>query len=171
VDRVLDITDIRRIAELPADRFMLEGDYVDTTVDLTHRGPESADHKHAVYAYIVRTVNDLGMESGPSPYALTIPAEPRSVMLRETGRDAEIKWVEPSRRGRAAGYRVYRVDSKTVTRLTPEPIGETSFTIRNAGHARYVVVGVDYLGQEGQPSSPVWAGQSYQGFFEGEWHQ
>jgi len=39
------------------------------------------------------------------------------------------------------------------------------------GHARYSVVAVDSLGQEGEPSSPVWFGQSYQGFFTGDWHQ
>ena len=140
---------------------------MNVAVDLTRKGPESADHRYSVYAYIVRAVNRLGTESGPSGYSLTIPAEPENVLLREKGRDAEIKWApDPS-----DGYRVYRVDNRNVTRLTPQPIKERSFTIRNAGHARYVVVGVDALGQEGQPSSPVWSGQSYQGFFEGPWHQ
>ena len=39
------------------------------------------------------------------------------------------------------------------------------------GVTRYWVVAVDALGQEGQPSSPVWHNQSYKGFFSGEWHQ
>lgn len=39
------------------------------------------------------------------------------------------------------------------------------------GLTRYWVVAVDALGQEGQPSSPVWHNQSYQGFYSGEWHQ
>jgi len=37
-------------------------------------------------------VNRLGTESGPSPYALTIPAEPENVLLREKDVTAEIKW-------------------------------------------------------------------------------
>jgi len=166
VDRVLDITGIRKVMDVKASLTPC----FPVTVDLTNKGPESADYKYAVYAYIVRAVNRLGTESGPSPYALTIPAEPENVLLREKGRDAEIKWNGDS----AAGYRVYRVDSRSITRLMPDPIlrfPEMTFTVRNAGHARYVVVGVDSLGQEGQPSSPVWSGQSYQGFFTGEWHQ
>jgi hypothetical protein len=167
VDRVIDITGIKKLADLKNYAPILSlPDYADS-VDLTRKGAESADYKYAVYAYIVRAVNRLGTESGPSPYALTIPTEPQNVLLRETGRDAEIKWD----RDRCAGYRVYRVDNRIVTRLTPEPIKETTVTVPNAGHARYVVVGVDGLGQEGQPSSPVWSGQSYQGFFEGPWHQ
>jgi hypothetical protein len=169
VDRVLDITGIQKIGEMPFHSHF----FLDTTVDLTRKGPESADYKYAVYAYIVRAVSWVGAESGPSPYVLTIPAEPDKVMLREKGRDAEIELYGPVLANiiGTESYRVYRVDSKTVTRLTPEPIKEGFFTIRNAGHARYVVVGVDGLGQEGQPSSPVWSGQSYEGFFEGQWHQ
>ncbi len=163
VDRVLDVPGIQKVAEAPASQPGVS----DTGVDLTRKVPESADYKYAVYAYIVRGVNRLGTESGPSPYVLTIPAEPWNVLLHEKGRDAEIKWAKDA----SLGYRVYRVDTRTVTRLTPEPIKETTFTVRNAGHARYVVVGVDRLGQEGQPSSPVWSGQSHQGFYEGEWHQ
>jgi hypothetical protein len=164
VDRVLDITDIQKVP------------FPETDVDLTRKGPESGDYKYAVYAYIARKVNQLGTESGPSPYALTIPPEPEHVELREKGPDVEISWdVARMVEEGCVGFRVYRVDSKTVTRVTPATITEWPeggvFTIRNAGHARYVVVGVDGLGQEGLPSSPVWSGQSYQGFFRGEWHQ
>jgi hypothetical protein len=55
-------------------------------------------------------------------------------------------------------------------RLTKEPIKETTFT-HKSGQTRYWVVAVDALGQEGQPSAPVWHQRSYQGFFKGEWHQ
>ena len=213
VDRVVDIADVRKIAETPTRPYEGRVNYnsgpdgapvdsphfVDKTVDLTRKGPESADYKYAVYAYIVRAVNGLGTESGPSPYALTIPAEPENVMLRQKNGEAEIRWqglrslsdaqpdkpltegeawarplpyTEPLWRGDGMGYRIYRVDAKNVTRLTAEPIRPAwnLFPIYNPGHARYVVVGVDVLGQEGQPSSPVWSGQSYQGFFHGPWH-
>src|SRR5262249_58353590 len=52
-------------------------------VDLANPPDESNGYKYAVYAYIVRAVNHLGLESGPSPYALTIPSEPVNVLNRE----------------------------------------------------------------------------------------
>jgi len=166
VDRVQDIAGIEKLNPQPLRR----AQFLDDRVDLSHKGPESADYKYAVYAYSVRAVNRLGVESGPSPYALSIPAEPPHVMLRENGQSAELRW-RPSREYPIPGYRVYRVDSRTVTRLTPDLVRGLDFTIPDAGHARYVVVAVDVLGQEGQPSSSAWAGQSYRGFYEGPWHQ
>ena len=166
VDRVRDVTGIEKLNSQP----LATTRFLDQQVDLSRKGPESADYKYAVYAYLVRAVNRLGVESGPSSYAISIPAEPPDVLLRENGRSAELRWT-PSREKGIAGYRVYRVDSRTVTRLTPDLVKETSFTIRDAGHTRFVVVAVDALGQEGQPSSPAWSGQSYRGFFEGPWHQ
>ena len=149
---------------------MAEPRFVDDRIDLTESPPESADYPFAVYAYIVQAVNALGTESGPSPYALSIPAEPQNVMLREEGKTAVLKWDASRERG-VAGYRVYRIDGRTITRLTPEPIRQTTFTIPDAPHARFAVAAVDVLGQEGQPSSPAWSGQSHRGFFDGPWHQ
>jgi hypothetical protein len=135
---------------------------------LTKPGPESKDYKYAVHAYFVRAVNRLGVESGPSPYALTIPAEPSNVLNREQGNVAELKWdAVPG----ALGYHIYKLEGTwNIKRLTDEPIKGTSFT-HKSGQTRYWVVGVDALGQEGQPSSPVWHQHSYKGFFKGEWHQ
>jgi hypothetical protein len=166
VDRVRDITELKKLNDAPlaACRFL------DTGVDLNRKLPQSADYRWAVHAYIVRAVNRLGTESGPSPYALTIPAEPQNVLAREDGLAAVLKW-DPSREQGIAGYRVYRIDSKDVTRLGKDLLKETTLTIPDAGHARYSVVAIDALGQEGQPSSPAWCGQSYQGFFDGPWHQ
>ncbi|MHB1035846.1 MAG: hypothetical protein ACYC35_26970 [Pirellulales bacterium] len=166
VDRVRDITELKKLNDAPlaACRFL------DTGVDLNRKPPQSADYRWAVHAYIVRAVNRLGTQSGPSPYALTIPAEPQNVLAREDGRAAVLKW-DPSREQGIAGYRVYRIDSKAVTRLGQDLLKETTLAIPDAGHARYAVVAIDALGQEGQPSSPAWCGQSYQGFFDGPWHQ
>ncbi|MFN3485760.1 MAG: hypothetical protein ACK44W_09795, partial [Planctomycetota bacterium] len=104
-------------------------------------------------------------------YALTIPAEPERVMLREAGGAAEIRWDSAREKG-VAGYHVYEVTERLVTRVTAEPVKDTAFRhAAGSGTRRYCVVTVDALGQEGQPSSPVWYNRSYRGFFEGEWHQ
>jgi fibronectin type 3 domain-containing protein len=162
---VSDITGIKKLNEKP----LTETSLIDKA-DLASPGPESKDYKYAVYAYIVRAVNNLGVESGPSPYALTIPSEPVNVLNRENGNTAELKWDANPEKG-IAGYHVYKLEDKlNIVRLTTEPIKETTFSHKN-GLTRYWVVAVDALGQEGQPSSPVWHQQSYKGFFKGEWHQ
>lgn len=166
VDRVLDITGIEKLNARPIRRTA----FLDESVDLMTKGPESADYRYAVYAYIVRAVNKLGTESGPSPYALTVPSEPRNLLLRERDGRAELKW-DPAQEKGVIGYRVYRMDAQVVTRLTPEPIKETRFVYPETERARFLVTAVDALGQEGQPSSPAWCGQSYKGFYQGEWHQ
>src|SRR5262249_16860395 len=138
--------------------------------DLSEPLPESKGYKHAVYAYIVRAVNRLGVESEPSPYALTIPSEPTSVFNREKGAMAELKWAANPEKG-IAGYHVYKLEGTgNVARVTKELIKATKFRHESA-RTRYWVVAVDALGQEGQPSSPVWHQRSYAGFFAGEWHQ
>jgi hypothetical protein len=151
-----------------------EPSYSDTLVDLTVKGPEASDYKLEVYAYVVRAVNALGVESGPSPYALTIPSEPQGFLLQESGNDAMLKW-SPSAEKKIAGYRLYRMGSGvfSIVALTPENlIDTTSLTQPTDGATtRFWVTAVDALGQEGQPSSPVWFKQSYKGFYKGDWHQ
>lgn len=170
VVNVRDITGIRKLNDRP-----LEGtSFVDNTIDLTHKGPESSDYKYAVYAYIIRAVNRLGTESGPSPYALTIPSEPQHLMLRESDNGAtELKW-SPNPERSVVGYRIYKVGKShwDIVRVNEEPIEKTTFR-HSPGRSktRYWIVAIDRLGQEGQPSSPVWYNQSYKGFYSGEWHQ
>lgn len=90
---------------------------------------------------------------------------------REQGAVAELRWSANPEAG-VAGYHVYKLEGTwSITRLTAEPVRGTTFTHRSPGTTRYWVVAVDALGQEGQPSSPVWHGQRYDGFFRGEWHQ
>jgi hypothetical protein len=165
VVEVLDITDLRKLN----DALLTDLTFTDR-VDLSKPLPESKDFKYAVYAYIVRAVNRLGIESGPSPYALTIPSEPTSVLNREKGATAELKWSANPEKG-IAGYHVYKLEGTwSIARITKEPIRDTTFT-HKSGSTRYWIVAVDALGQEGQPSSPVWHQHSYAGFFAGEWHQ
>ncbi|HXX95325.1 MAG TPA: fibronectin type III domain-containing protein, partial [Planctomycetota bacterium] len=164
---VRDLTDLVKLNEGP----LASTTFTDSRVDLGRKGPESADYRFAVYAYVVRAVNRMGVESGPSPYALTLPSEPENVLVREKDGTAEVRW-DPSREKAVAGYLVYELTERNVTRVTPEPIRQTTFA-RAAGKEmrRYCVVAVDALGQEGQPSSSAWYQKSYAGFFRGEWHQ
>ena len=165
VAEVMDVTGIQKL-----NRELLTDLSFTDRVDLSKPGPEAKDYRYAVYAYIVRAVNRLGIESGPSPYALTIPSEPTGVLNREQGARAELKWAANPERG-IVGYHVYKLEGTwNIVRLTREPMQATTFTHKSAA-TRYWIVAVDGLGQEGQPSSPVWHQHSYAGFFAGEWHQ
>jgi hypothetical protein len=133
----------------------------------------------AVYAYRVRAVNALKVESGPGAAALTIPSAPRQLFSKEDGEACRLRWqANPEKALR--GYRVYRLDGRwdkdPISRLTADPIAALEFADTQAGRAsrRYHIVAVDVLGQEGQPSSPVWHRREWRDFyapFEGEWHQ
>jgi len=61
--------------------------------------PEQLDergrpYRWAVFAYRVRAVNALGVEGGPSPYALTLPAAPQHLFARERGGACDLRWAE-----------------------------------------------------------------------------
>jgi hypothetical protein len=166
---VTDIVDLRKLNDSPVDGTT----YKDDGVNLTKPGAASGDYRFAVYAYVIRAVNRLRTSSGPSPYALTIPSEPQNVMLRELDGMAELRWSPALEKG-VTGYHIYKLGKShwEIIRLTNEPVHETTFreTV-GPGETRYWVVPVDRLGQEGQPSSPVWCHHDYRGFFDGEWHQ
>jgi hypothetical protein len=174
--------------------------YTDTALDLTrpqaagdaplyrHRFPpgqldaRGAPYRFAVYAYRVRAVNALGVEGGPSPYALTIPSAPQGVFAKEDGGQCRLRWAA-NPEGGLMGYRVYRMEGpklngpgQPVTRLTAEPVGGTAFADVGATREtkRYWVVAVDALGQEGLPSAPAWHYRQYRKAYEpfvGAWHQ
>lgn len=93
-----------------------------------------------------------------------------NVLNREQGDVAELKWDANPEKG-IVGYRVYKLEGTwNIVRVTDEPIARTTFQYKSPA-TRFWIVAVDALGQEGQPSSPVWHQHSYKGFFEGEWHQ
>lgn len=139
-------------------------------------------YRFAVYAYRVRAVNRLGVESGPSPYFLTVPSAVQWVFAKEEGEQCHLKWAPNPERG-VQGYRVYRMEGpkingpgQPVTRLTADAVTDVKFTDPKASKEtkRYWVVAVDALGQEGIPSAPVWHYRQYRKFYEpfvGEWHQ
>ncbi len=144
-----------------------------------HLDRSGREYRWAVYAYRVRAVNALGVESGPSPAVFTIPSSPRWVFSREENQVCRLKWRSNPEKS-IAGYRVYRMDGRwekdPISRLTPEPIRETRYSDETAGEPtrRYYVVALDALGQEGMPSSPVWYNREWKHFYEpftGAWHQ
>ncbi len=165
---VRDITDIERLTAEP-----LAATRLLDRVPLLNKQAKDGEYRFHVYAYIVRAVNRLGTESGPSPYALTFPSEPCNLFNREApGGVAELKW-DPNPEKSIVGYRVYKLQGTwNIVRLTDEPIRATRYR-HNGGTAptRYWVTAVDILGQEGTPSSPVWHNRSYKGFYDGDWHQ
>ncbi|MFT5525856.1 MAG: fibronectin type 3 domain-containing protein [Pirellulaceae bacterium] len=165
---ISDITDLRKLNAKP----LATTHFADSNVDLSKSGASSADYKYAVYAYIVRAVNRVGVESGPSPYALTIPSAPQHVMLREGDGSAELRW-QASREKGVVGYHIYKLGKShwEIVRVTNDRITETSFVHKTSDTTRYWVVPIDRLGQEGEPSSPVWYRHAYNEFFSGEWHQ
>jgi hypothetical protein len=166
VVQVEAIVRLERLTEQPT----METSLIDD-VDLSAK-VFNDDYAFAVCAYIVRAVNKLGVESGPSPYALTLPSEPLNAFCREDGDVAELKW-DASREEGIVGYHVYKLKGTwAIERVTQEPVIETTFRDEaGSGVGRYWVVAVDAIGQQGQPSSPVWFNRSFRGFFDGQWHQ
>jgi hypothetical protein len=146
--------------------------FLDTKAVFASKDVKPDEYKYHVYGYVVTAVNRLGVESGPSPFALTIPSEPQNVLCREKGDMAELKWAPSPEKG-IAGYHIYKLGKGVfdITRVTTEPLQATTFTHRAGKNAtRYWVTAIDALGQEGEPSSDIWANQSYKGFYIGEWH-
>jgi hypothetical protein len=155
---------------------------------MTHRFPDDRlntqgkPYRYGVYAYRIRAVNKLGVESGPGPLAFTIPASPQWVFAKEEGETCHLRWAANAEQG-VQGYRVYRMESPRIngpgqptTRVTDDPVAATQFSDPAAGRVtrRYWIVAVDALGQEGFPSAPVWFQRQYRPIYQqftGEWHQ
>ncbi len=163
-----DITDIEQLNGVPLTSTYFE----DTDLDLSQAPAASGDYRFAVYAYIVRAVDARGVESGGSPYALTIPRAPRAFLIREQTDEAELRWEAPS--DGIVGYQLYRVDDTTLGILEEgDPVTGTSafVTPGTEGLQRFWVVAIDAIGQLGEPSHPVWWGHDHEQFRDGDWHQ
>jgi hypothetical protein len=172
-DTDLDLAKPRRVEGRPTFVHRFRRDQLD---------PKGKPYRHAVYAYRIRAVNNLGVEGGPSPYFLTIPSAPQWLFAREEGATCHLKWAANPEKG-LRGYRVYRMEGprlngpgQKVTRLTAEPLAPPRCTDAAAGKGthRYWVVAVDALGQEGFPSAPAWHYREYRRYyrpFVGPWHQ
>lgn len=193
------VADIRRIGrfKLLTTKLLTQPAFVDVSVDLEagqvksidkplqdhdlekYRDPKGKPCPWRVYAYRVRAVNRLGVESGDSPWFLTIPEAPQHVFSRERGQTVDLKWA-PHKDKRIVGYNVYRMwhrwSGTPFDRLNDQPVKGTTFTDTKAGKRthRYFVVAVDALGQEGLIGSPVWSNREWRRMYKpfvGEWHQ
>lgn len=148
--------------------------YHDTGVDLSSPGTESADYPFAVYAYIIRAVNNFGVESGPSPYKITIPSAPTNVLINTTTKT--LQW-DAAPEDNVVSYDVYqyaRTENSGLAPVNKIATGVSSpYTLTGtyASTDRFWVVPVDSLGQDGIPSSPIYYGDFYSGFYSGSLHQ
>jgi hypothetical protein len=120
--------------------------------------------KHEVRGYQVRAVNARGVESGPSPLALSLTSSvPRARATERPDGSTAIEWEPVPEKG-IQGYAVYRMDDiwpSLCVRLTSKPVSGTSFVDwceAPRGERRcYYVVAVDALGEEGLPSSEAFS--------------
>jgi len=147
--------------------------YHDDDADLNADVPEeSADYDFKVWAYVIRAVNDFGVESGPSPFATTVPSSVKSVWMDNP--TETLTW-DAAPEDSITGYNVFayaRTESggmAPVNKVNTELITGTTYTLPEGAYSnnfdRFWVVSVDVLGQEGIPSVPIWYGDNYAGFY------
>ena len=172
-DSAIDLTKPQSVEGEPLFRHRFRAEQLDA---------KGKPYRYAVHAYRVRAVNAKGVESGPSPYYLTIPSASQHLFSKEEAEKCHLKWAANPEQG-IKGYRVYWMKGprpegpgQATSRLTPDPVADPRFTDEKAGNEprRYWVVAVDALGQEGIPSSPTWHYRTQRKFylpFVGDWHQ
>ena len=119
---------------------------------------------HEVRAYLIKAVNAVGIESGPSTMALTLTSSVPGVTVTERPDGSTLIEWKPVPEKHVRGYAVYRMDEYRHTlciRLNPHPVTATSYVdwceAPRAERRRYYVVAVDALNQEGLPSTGAWA--------------
>lgn len=176
---LLSGTSFQDSVDLGKPRSIEGGPVFESRMSDEHLDPGGKAYRYAVLAYRIRAVNALGVESGPSPFFLTIPSAPRRFFAKEDGPTCRLKWSANPERD-LQGYRIYRLDGRwdkdPISRLAENPISDLTFSDPSGskGTRRYYVVAVDVLGQEGLTSAPVWYNREWKRFYEpfvGQWHQ
>jgi HEAT repeat protein len=119
---------------------------------------------HEVRGYVVKAVNAVGIESGPSTMALTLTSSVPSVTATERADGSTLVEWKPVPEKHVRGYAVYRMDEyrhSLCIRLNPHPVRTTRYVdwceAPKAERRRYYVVAIDALGQRGLPSTGAWA--------------
>ncbi len=117
-----------------------------------------------VYAYVVRSVNVLGMESGPSPVVVSVPYTTGPVVVVRAEDGSKIVLSPGSTLSFVKGYVAYRQDrykGDETYPILPVPMPGGVFVDRPAvlggDRQEYRVVAVDGMGQYGIPSPPAWS--------------
>jgi len=113
--------------------------------------------------YVVKAANRLGVESGPSPWATTIPTEPRGVQASDEDGRVVVRW-QPNPQKNIKGYNVYRVDKgsgdpRKLAIKIAELVQDTQFVDTSKTDqktCKYYITAVDALGQEGYASYGAW---------------
>jgi len=148
--------------------------YVDN-VDLA---ADSSEYGRPVYAYMIRSVDELDMESGNSPYWLTIPQAVPHLNWREswnaTNGVIDLEW-HPSEEKNILGYRVWYLSAHggENTELTTVPIPGTKYRhVIDGDEASnfdigYFVTATDALGQDGIPSAKATVNRNSKQTWEG----
>jgi hypothetical protein len=124
----------------------------------------NATYPYKVYAYRIKAVNKLGVESGWSPYWLTIPNPTTGLQVSKDDDNFYLSWIPPHDREGIKGYRIYIDSSGTAWEITDELteglINQNSViipkTLELGRLQRFYVTATDNLNQEGIPSAGIW---------------
>ena len=131
---------------------------------------DNATYPYKVYSYRIKAVNKLGVESGWSPYWLTIPNPITGLQVSKDEDNFYLSWTHPHNEDGIKGYRIYAVvGSRSVLeitdKLTEGLINQTSVTIPKTlnigGYPRFYVTATDILDQEGIPSAGIWGNRIF----------
>lgn len=153
-----------------------EADYVKINSDLVTaneyedniklvNSDENATYPYKVYAYRIKAVNKLGVESGWSPYWLTIPNPTTGLQVSKDDDNFYLSWTPPHDGEGIKGYRIYVIGGsgsawEITDKLTEGLINQTSViipkTISMERYQRFYVTATDNLNQEGIPSAGIW---------------
>lgn len=166
---------IKRITKpAEADYIKINSDLVtvseyEDNVDLIN-SDENATYPYKVYSYRIKAVNKFGVESGWSPYWLTIPTPPTGLEVSKDEDNFYLSWTPPHDGEGIDGYRIYAVvGSRSVLeitdKLTEELINQTSIIIPRTTdlgkYQRFYVTAIDNLNQEGIPSAGIWGNRIF----------
>ena len=159
-----------------------EGDYVKINSDLitvneytdninlVNESPDAV-YPYKVYAYRVKAVNRFGVESGWSPFWLTIPDTVTGLKMSKDENNYYLSWIPLNNGEGIKGYRIFSTyGAHGIKEITDEltennSIHQTSAIIPKAidlgRWQRFYVTATDNLNQEGIPSAGIWGDRIY----------
>ena len=116
------------------------------------------------FVYVVRAVNALGQESGPSPATASIPAPPGPAVAVPLEDGRVLVTAGGERAAPVRGRQLYRMDSykgewiyRSCGAPSPGAVFVDAQRWPRGDRCAYFVIAVDELGQLGVPSTEAWA--------------